>query len=365
MQEVSAANRTTADLFIRRQSNQGIRSSTLYHYANTIRRLDRHLNGRPFASVQPEDMDMLFADLRDQYKPATVLHYSIQTRAFLRWVLKTKDLPDELDEATYVRESDVRSRFRILSVTEFHGLLDATRRHEGRFAKLARVERTQAILWTLWDTGFRASELLSLTVGSVAFEDAHGARLNLPEPDATPFSLKRGPRTVYVVECVGPLRAWLDMHPAADDPAAPLFPHAYSRKGTDPTRYQSLNKLIERTGNAAGVNGDPNKKKVTAHDFRHTLATRKAKAGWVEAQMRAYFGWSPTSKMPSFYVHLALADMRDRVRRDAGVDDLGYARTVETGDDAAQLRALLRRMLTDSDAPNAARTRRPADHELP
>lgn len=65
---------------------------------------------------------------------------------------------------------------------------------------------------------------------------------------------------------------------------------------------------------------------LRAHDFWHTCATRKARLGWNESQLRRYFGWSPGSDMPSRYVHLALGDMREQVRRDAGVDEWDYQR---------------------------------------
>jgi integrase/recombinase XerD len=46
-------------------------------------------------------------------------------------------------------------------------------------------------------------------------------------------------------------------------------------------------------------------KELHPHLFRHTAATERARLGWNEAQMRAYFGWSKSTDMPSRYVHLA------------------------------------------------------------
>jgi integrase len=74
----------------------------------------------------------------------------------------------------------------------------------------------------LWDSGFRISELLALRIESFRLDaDGKGARLVLPHdaPD-----LKTGPRTIYVIECVDPIRAWLSLHSQRDNPKAVLFP---------------------------------------------------------------------------------------------------------------------------------------------
>lgn len=55
------------------------------------------------------------------------------------------------------------------------------------------------------------------------------------------------------------------------------------------------------------------KKKLSCHDFRHTAVTEKARQGWTEAEMRAYFGWKRDSPMPSRYTHLSGRDMDDKM----------------------------------------------------
>jgi hypothetical protein len=42
------------------------------------------------------------------------------------------------------------------------------------------VYRRLAVLWTLWDRGFRISEMLSLRIRDVAFDGEGGALLSLP-----------------------------------------------------------------------------------------------------------------------------------------------------------------------------------------
>lgn len=74
----------------------------------------------------------------------------------------------------------------------------------------------------------------------------------------------------------------------------------------------------------------------------------------MEAELRKFFGWRDGSHMPAIYVHLALEDMRDRVRRDAGVDALGYSNAVETGDEIEKLKMLLRKIVAEP----ASRTKR-------
>lgn len=266
--------------------------------------------------------------------PASIHHTSIQLKHFLRWSSPNGELTLPLRRAFRVRQPRRLRTTQPIDSDEFQRLLD-----------YAHTPRAQALLWTLLDSGFRVGEAIALNVGSVKFDGKGGATLRLPEYAQ---GLKTGPRSIKVVDCVGPLRAWLALHPWGDDPAAALFastdPHAYGKRPV-PT---AINRSLKVWSKGAGI------RHLFPYLFRHARATRAVKAGWVEAEMRAYFGWKPNSTMPSVYIHLAAADMEDRARRDAGIDANGNRLESSALDDAfldRRLQGALRRLLTEPDLP--------------
>src|ERR1051326_2885364 len=141
-----------------------------------------------------------------------------------------------------------------------------------------------------------------------------------------------------MAEGVAALKAWLAVHPAGGDPKAPLFCGFYDRTGLVPMGYESLSDHLGMLSRKAGIAPG-----VTAHDFRHTCATRKARAGWVESELRLFFGWSRESNMPSRYVSTQLSHLRDRVRSDLGMTPTGFASTQPLSDEA-MLAQLLKRI---------------------
>lgn len=164
--------------------------------------------------------------------------------------------------------------------------------------------RDKALLSVLYESGLRAGELCALNIGSVQFDD-YGAVLMLPKKGA---GLKTGARRVrlYNVESVPYLHAWFEHHPHKADPKAPLF---YSMSRRAPGARMTPNALwqfVQRASKKAGL-----RKELHPHLFRHTAATERARAGWREAEMRAFFGWTRSSDMPATYVHLAGQDYEE------------------------------------------------------
>jgi hypothetical protein len=138
-----------------------------------------------------------------------------------------------------------------------------------------------------------------LNIGSVVF-DEYGAVLTLPRDGQ---NLKTGARRVRIHEAVPYLHAWYEAHPFKHDARAALF-HTRSHRApfvrmTSGALWTFVNKARLRAGIM---------KSLHPHLFRHSAATERARLGWTEGMMRAFFGWSRRSDMPSVYVHLAGGD---------------------------------------------------------
>jgi integrase len=174
--------------------------------------------------------------------------------------------------------------------------------------------RDRALLAVLFEGGFRAGEVCALHVGSVTF-DEYGAVLTLPKGAA---GLKTGARRVRLLDAAPYLHAWFEAHPRKADRAAPLFPIVGDKNTGQRLSPDDVWYFTTSTARRAGL-----KKHLNPHLFRHTAATNAARAGWTEAMMRAYFGWSKGSDMPATYVHLAGKDYEDMLLEQRGLKQKG------------------------------------------
>ena len=183
-----------------------------------------------------------------------------------------------------------------------------------------------------YDAGLRISELISLNVGSVGF-DKLGGYFILPKEGA---DLKTGTRKIRLFilpSSTQYLKEYLNVHPFKKYDYAPLF---YSRdmktylKVFDKVKNGTVTKedferlRLSRPGlegnlrllcKMAGIAD------LTPHMLRHQSATLCSKKGFNEMELRIRYGWSPASKMPSRYVHLASKDLDDKIKLITGYEE--------------------------------------------
>ena len=202
-----------------------------------------------------------------------------------------------------------------------------------RMLDVCTTSRDQAMVITFIDPGLRNSELISLNIENFGF-DKLGAYLILPSRSGA--DLKTGQRKVryfLVPSSVQYMKDYINKHPFKKYPKAPLF---YSRdihflpgiiqksnqEDLDDDDYEklrlhrmSVKDIIKKIGKLANV---PISK---PHDLRHNSCTMCAKAGFNEMELRIRYGWSPTSKMPSRYTHLASKDLDDKIKSIMGFEE--------------------------------------------
>jgi integrase len=157
--------------------------------------------------------------------------------------------------------------------------------------------RNKAIVAVLYESAFRAFELLSLR-----FDDIRAGQ------DLWWLSVK-GKRAIIrevpIRYAIPALQAWLEVHPTGTGPIFVSFRFPYGV-----LKYRSLRALMVKIQKRAGVHV----RRCPVHLFRHTRLTELA-TKLREAELRIFAGWEPGSAMPRTYVHLAGEDLDTSFRR--------------------------------------------------
>lgn len=163
----------------------------------------------------------------------------------------------------------------------------------------ARNPRDKALIMTLYESGCRVGEILTLKIKNLQFDD-YGAQLIV--------NGKTGQRRVRIISATPFLSDWINNHPIKDS-NSPLW----MCNGNKAMSYSHIGNLLKRTAMNAGIS-----KRVNPHSFRHSRATYLANH-LTEAQMKEHFGWVQGSDMASVYVHLSGRDVDKALLKTYGI----------------------------------------------
>jgi site-specific recombinase XerD len=167
-----------------------------------------------------------------------------------------------------------------------------------------RHARDKALIAVAWDSGARSGEIRNLTVGDVS-DHKYGLRISVDG--------KKGERSVILTTAVPQLQQWLNVHPAPEQPDAPLW--SKLNKPED-ISYQMKLKILKKHARKAGVNHCD----VTFTRMRKSSASYLASDGVNQAHIEDHHGWDRGSDVASRYVAV-FGDANDRAIAQAhGVD---------------------------------------------
>lgn len=169
----------------------------------------------------------------------------------------------------------------LVTKSEVHALIDG-----------ATNMRDKALIFVLWESGARISELLSTEWRDVTLSmDVTQIRLR---------KSKTGERTVPVKLCTGHLQE-------IQRRSGPVF----RKQNGDRMPYSTVRSILARARRHTDL---PDHKKTNPHALRKSRATYLARHGWNHAQLCKYFGWSATSDAPAVYIRLAKQDVEDAIK---------------------------------------------------
>jgi integrase/recombinase XerD len=271
-----------------RAQNVGIARLTKYIF--TMKVIGENL-GVPFEQATRKDIERFMAWLysKDQaYSPQTTNDYAFFLKRFFKFVRF-----GNVDRDTPYPE-EVRWVKKTMKLSESTQVGFLTSKEVGGMIGVCRSIRDRAMLAVGFEAGLRAGELLGMDVGDVMQEE-RGAKVKIRG--------KTGERTVLLVASSPLLSQYLETHPLADDPGAPLWVTNARNSRNQRQSWVRWNKTVKALAAQAGI-----KRRVHNHLLRHGSATKNAQY-LTDAQMRVMYGWTMNSKMPSVYIHLNGADL--------------------------------------------------------
>lgn len=176
-----------------------------------------------------------------------------------------------------------------------------TQQEIGRIVQKCQTLRDKALIATLAESGCRISEIGTMQIKHVAFEE-YGARLTV--------NGKTGMRKILIINSTPYLQEWINRHPGNTDPESYLW-----IKGVrEPLGYTRIASILKEAAKKAGIN-----KRVYPHLLRHSRATALASI-MSDASMKNYFGWTQGSEMAGIYIHMSGRETDEAILKASGVE---------------------------------------------
>jgi integrase len=236
-------------------------------------------NKHNFNDITREDVNEYMGSLTN-----SVAQYNIQVgclNVFFRWLydVPKPNKPEQTRDLSYLKEKQ-REDPQLLNPEEVLEM-----------AKRAHSQMHRAFILLLYETGGRIGEILNMNVEDVILEKGR-MKVRLKG--------KTGERKIAILDAAPDVTLWLEQHPLADKPTAPLF---FGKQGKRMVE-NSAGEYIKDLGKK--VLG----RRVYPHLFRHSTATRLSKV-MTEQMIKKRMGWVGDSSMVAHYSHPTEQDVDD------------------------------------------------------
>jgi site-specific recombinase XerD len=222
--------------------------------------------------VDAADINAWFASMRKTpssrgkvRSERTIQTYARSARAFFHWLVRRETIErNPFDRVTFPKVG--KPLIRTIEPEEFERLLVACT-PPGEVGPLAdrAAARNRAILWVLYDTGIRLSELCGLRTGD--FDRKHGLITVLGKG-----SKER--RIALGQNCLRHLLYYLERHRPGEEELAEWGSagedHLFLSETRTPLTINGVTLLFARLRKRAGITD----KRISPHIFRHTFAIR-------------------------------------------------------------------------------------------
>ena len=235
----------------------------------------------------------------------TIQTYARSARAFFHWLVHRGTLTlNPFDRVVFPKVG--KPLIQTITTEEFEKLLYACAppNETGSFAERAAV-RNRAILWLLYDTGIRVSELTNLRMGDL--DRKHGVITVLGKG-----SKER--RIALGQNCLRNLLYYLDKHRPDEEELAEWGSagedHAFLSETRQPLTKNGVELLFKRLKERAGIVG----KRISPHIFRHTFAINYLVQSNDPFSLQELLGHDDMTTVKN-YMHMNDATIQDQKRK--------------------------------------------------
>jgi integrase len=251
--------------------------------------------GKTFRQMTKQDVTNYFDNLT--VKPYTIEHRRIVITKFFKWLYDNenpdvvKDLEPNLN--AYDKTIDPKSLW--------------TDEEIKQLVKVCTHPRDKAMIMTLYDTGARIGELLSMNICDADFQG-----------DTCSIFLRNSKtqrRRVGVLFSAPYLQEWIDCHPMKNNPDAPLWislSHNTTRRGNR-LKDNSAFDILKSAQKRSSVD-----KHLNPHLLRHSCISKCRKAGMPDSLIRRRVGLSPGSIVLERYTHISDDEVENSYRKSMG-----------------------------------------------
>jgi integrase/recombinase XerD len=304
---------------------EGLSQRTVDSYEYYLNQWMNHIGDQDVAKIKSSDLSNYLAWMRTEYKPRrwngntdplsakSLRNIYIALRAFYSWLNKEFKLPNPAKEITAPKFP--QHVIQTFSKEDIEKLIKAClfsrqAQTDDRKAFVMRrpsANRDQAIVLTLLDTGLRATELCSLTVGDL---DLKTGKVNVRH--GVGGGAKGGKGRITYMGKVTRKTVWryLASREDGNDLKAPLFISSADR----PFNRNSLRILIRRLGERVDI------AHVHPHKFRHTFAITYLRSGGDVFTLQSLLGHGSLD-MVRHYAQIAEVDVENAHRKASPVDN--------------------------------------------
>ncbi len=287
--------------YISTEFSKGKRLNTVYGSVHALLTLESI--GKDYKSITSDDLIAWAHVIDSKYSEGTAQLYRIKVRSFLTWVYNGNN--EDADQPAVVKVIKPRT------LRQDYSKHVLTREEVLKLIQAARNQRDRALIFCLYESGCRASEILGLRVQDIVFNEQGGYIV---------VNGKTGGRRIPLIESIPELQLWLNIHPHHQDKTCPVW--TATNTGKKALAYRALYQIVETLAKRASLPDD-----ISPHSLRHASATHHA-AKLNEFQMRQLYGWTSSSPMPSRYVHLSGRDLDDAIRAYSGLPEIKSEKTI-------------------------------------
>jgi site-specific recombinase XerD len=269
--------------------------------------------------VDAPDINAWFASMRKTpssrgkiRSERTIQTYARSARAFFHWLVRRETIErNPFDRVVFPKVG--KPLIRIIESEEFERLLTACT-PPGEVGPLAdrAAARNRAILWVLYDTGLRLSELCGLRMGD--FDRKHGLIIVKGKG-----SKER--RIALGQNCLRHLLYYLERHRPGDEELTEWGSagedHLFLSETRMPLTINGMTLFFARIRKRAGIT----EKRISPHIFRHTFAIRYLMLGNDPFSLQELLGHEDLSTV-RLYMHMNDATLQEQKRKYSPGDHL-------------------------------------------